>query len=274
MLKDYYEISDDVAKLDEAIADLDGYWKTLSMLYIKKLKLPTLNGIIITSWSKSVDLRLSNFCRDNGYNYLLLRHDKKPEKPPYPRGGYLVKISDLKKEAMKFLNLGRITIFLEPSDTFDNLYSALALFDNKEIILEVIGPGFDASDLQRGDVTPHEVIRFNTCEKHIVSRIILANDDKIYRDSVKKRYLKIAKRLRDLGMIDSLEDSTELDLAKKASRYLYENKHYYLLMNERRYRQIPDYYLNEILHYICSASDAMMKLNNFQIPLSYQWVIL
>jgi hypothetical protein len=115
MLKDYYEISDDVAKLDEAINDLDGYWKTLSMLYLKKLKLPTLNGIILTKWNEDVHLAVIDFCKKYGYDTLLLRSDKNPEKPPYPRGGYLVKIDEIKAEALKFFKLGRMLILLEPS---------------------------------------------------------------------------------------------------------------------------------------------------------------
>ena len=34
-----------------AIADLKGYWKFLSILYLKKVGLPVLNGIILTKLS-------------------------------------------------------------------------------------------------------------------------------------------------------------------------------------------------------------------------------
>lgn len=63
MLKDYYEICDDERKIDEALRDLRGYWKTLSILYLKKLKLPALDGIIVTRWSEFAYAAIIEFCK-------------------------------------------------------------------------------------------------------------------------------------------------------------------------------------------------------------------
>ena len=53
----------------------------------------------------------------------------------------------------------RTVFLLEPKSPFDDLYSLSMRFGDNEAEVEVVGPGFDASDLKRGDESPHELIR-------------------------------------------------------------------------------------------------------------------
>src|SRR5207253_7438575 len=52
----------------------------------------------------------------------------------------------------------RIVAVYEPADPLLNSYNLNLLFESPtKVCVEVLGPGFDASDLQRGDLSPHQV---------------------------------------------------------------------------------------------------------------------
>lgn len=278
-LKDYYRISNDQKEIDEAIRDLRGYWKTLGILYLKKLKLPSLNGVVIINLSDIVYNEIIKFCNKNSYNYLLLRHDKKPEKPPYPMGGYLVKIDKIKEEVRSYFNAGRIVILLEPSNFLDNLYSFNIRFESKKgsALIEIVGPGFDASDLQRGHTTPHESILINLTaleeyinkhdedfilNKAIESRYFLNRSR--YIQSVRDRYEKIGERLLKLGEIGE-DDYRRINKSEKirlVRNYLIEKNHKLLVNNDNIYRPISNKLLVKILEETYNLPKKLNQLIN------------
>jgi len=207
--------------LTAALQDLRGFWKFWSACLLQSCGLPTLQGIIVTR--KGAELRepLHRFLSELGATAALIRHDKRPEAPPVPRGGFLVR-EQLLSEAMHFFfDLDRIVAVYEPADPLLNGYNANFLFETKEeISVEVVGPGFDASDLQRGDLSPHESFSVSVEPEGIVSKIKLERrvDQSSYEKSVAARKVKIWEKLnsapakelavkirKDLGIPDDLE---------------------------------------------------------------------
>jgi hypothetical protein len=278
-MKSYYIVDEAAVDLDRIIVDLDGYWKFQSILYLKKLGLPVLDGIIVTRWNDEVYGALINFCKKNGWGALLMRHDKKPERPPYPMGGYLVTLKDIQTEALKYFKLGRILFFLEPCSSFDNSYNVNTLFKNDQsLLLEIVGPGFDASDLQRGHITPHEIIQIDKAMlktgmplsqsnfEQIIRRTLLVNK-RSYEKSVKQRYMKIAKRLKDHGKISFGErETSENDLIAIARAYLQDNCHKMLLLNENNYTPIPVHHLYKICSYMYNLPERLQHYVNHGLP--------
>lgn len=142
-----------------ALNDLEGYNKFMSVLYLCYLGLPTLPGVIVTNGSGFSAVQ--SYFANRGETHVLLRTDSRDETGVYPRGGNLIKITRILRESRKYLANGRILLLLAPRSRYDNLYSINALFtpDTDKIYLEIVGAGFDASDLNRGDISPHETIQ-------------------------------------------------------------------------------------------------------------------
>lgn len=253
-----YSLSDE--QIFSTLDLLNGYWKTVSILYLRLLRLPVLNGFVITKLNREVMNALNLFCMKYGYSELLLRHDRKPEIPTYPSGGYLVKFSELEKEIDKFLKDNRIVILLEPKSPYEDLYSVNILFDrdSEEILLEIVGPGFDASDLNRGHISPHEIIKANLykaiednyCPKPKNTFRTFLVDKTSYQTSVLSRKIKIGNRITKNKNIAS-KKIDDHNLIKLAEEYLTQNNHQLLLSHEDSYSQIPDDYLRQI--YSCIA---------------------
>jgi hypothetical protein len=278
-MKSYYIVDEATTDLDEIIIDLDGYWKFQSILYLKKLGLPILGGIIATRWNDEVHSAIVNLCKRKGWDVLLLRHDKKPESPPYPMGGYLVPLESLHKEASKYFELGRILFLLEPCSPFDNSYNINTLFENDQsLLLEIVGPGFDAGDIQRGHVTPHEMIQIDrttlktemptsrSAFEQVVKRAFITNQ-RSYEHSVRQRYIKIAKRLKDLGEVAFEEQETrEDDLVAMAKKYLQGNGYLMLSLNETSYTPIPIGYLYELCSHIHNLPERLQQYANRGLP--------
>jgi hypothetical protein len=271
-LNGYFELhslSDD--QIFSALDLLNGYWKTISILYLRLLRLPILNGLIITELNSEVMDALNLFCMKYGYIELLLRHDRRPEIPTYPSGGYLVKFSELEKEIDKFLKDNRIVILLEPKSPYEDLYSVNILFDrdSEEILLEIVGPGFDASDLNRGHISPHEIIKANLYKiiednyypkpKNTFRTFLV--DNARYQSSVFSRKIKIGNRITKNKNI-ALKKPSDHNLIKLAEEYLTQNNHQLLLSHEKSYSQIPDDYLRQIYSHVAHLPKRLKDIAN------------
>jgi hypothetical protein len=184
--------------LKAALLDLRGFWKLWSACLLTKCGLPTLDGVIVTGPYPELQEDVHRFLKTVGSAEALIRHDKRPEKPPYPRGGFLVG-EPLLHDAIKFFfSLSRIVAVYEKADPLLNMHNINLLFENeRDVSVEVVGPGFDASDLQRGDITPHEIFSISLSAEKVISRIKLVQrvDQAAYEESLTYRKDKIKKRL-------------------------------------------------------------------------------
>jgi len=168
-----------------------------------------------------MDVELRRFLHDVGSTVALIRHDKRPEAPPHPRGGFLVGKALLQETIEFFFALDRIVAVYEKADPLLNMHNINLMFENeREIRIEVVGPGFDASDLQRGDITPHESFSVSLSPEGAISDIKLVNrvDQTTYEEFVASRKDKLRKKLEsspspglarkireDLGIAENLD---------------------------------------------------------------------
>jgi hypothetical protein len=207
--------------LRAAVRDLRGFWKLWSACLLSDCGLPTLSGIIVTRSYPGLLSDLHLFLEAMGSTVALIRHDKRPEKPPYPRGGFLVGQALLEDTIGFFFGLDRIVAVYEKADPLLNLHNMNFLFESeRELWVEVVGPGFDASDLQRGEISPHETFSVSLSAQEAISKITLVRraDQKDYEESVRWRKDKIISKLdstptselagkirEDLGIPNDLE---------------------------------------------------------------------
>ncbi len=151
---------------------------------------------------------------ERGPAVALIRHDKRPESPPHPRGGFLVGETLLPEVIQYFIRLGRIVAVYEPSDPLLNGYNLNLLFESaSELVVEVLGPGFDASDLQRGDLSPHESwsVAVSSRKTILDMKLIHRTTEGSYKQSLQTRRQKIKRKL---------ESSPTPELARKIQKEL------------------------------------------------------
>lgn len=185
--------------LSAALRDLRGYWKFWSSCLLNNCGLPTARGIIITRTFPEMRNEFDQFLVETGSSAILIRHDKQTESPPYPRGGFLVGRELLFEAVNFFFTLDRIVAIYETVDPLLNKHNMNLLFESdQEVWVEVVGPGFDASDLQRGDITPHETFAVSLSAEGNISEIKLISrvDQTAYNESVQARKNKIQKKLQ------------------------------------------------------------------------------
>lgn len=259
-LNSYYLLKDSEQLVDEAISDLQGFSKTISILYLSKVNIPILKGIIITRWNMDVEKTIYDFCNKNNFPNLLLRHDKRPEIPPYPRGGYLVSIDNIKAESLKYFNENRIVIWLEPANYLVNLYSINIMFDANNYYWEVVGPGFDASDLQRGDQSPHEYITIDRYSGKILDRSVPGHNNEYYKNSVHYRLIKIGKKVMSSDSIDNDQ------YIEHTVKYLKEKNYTLLLENINNYKMIPCKFIKKVHSHTHNLPEKLEGLISVEYP--------
>jgi len=166
-------------------------------------------------------------------------------------GGYVVPMQDLQKEIEWYLQQDRIVMLLEPCSPFDNSYNVNTLFQTPTMVtLEIVGPGFDASDLQRGHLSPHEVIEIELGTLHYqvpITREILEESitkrDRIgehaYPASVRRRLWKIHRKfILKEKFFSANADLPDDEALSSVRQMLRTTGHTNLLEHERRYTPI------------------------------------
>jgi hypothetical protein len=187
--------------LDEGLRDLRGFWKLWSGCLLSKCGLPTLRGFILFVPHQGA----AHLIRKLGSTTVLLRHDKRLESPPHPRGGFLVGGKLIDETIKFFFDHDRIVGVYETADPLLNMYNLNLLFESdRDVCIEVVGPGFDASDLQRGDLSPHETfsVRISPAGEVSEVRLVRRVDQTTYEESVILRKDKIRKKLESAPSVD------------------------------------------------------------------------
>ena len=227
-------------EIDCAMQELYGYWKTTSILFLKKCSIPTLDMLIITKWCEESRKELECFSQYIGNSNFIFRHDKNPEIPNCPRGWFTINVKDDIKIIEKFLSLGRIVLLLSNAPFYNNGYNINAIYLNGRYVLEILGPGFDASDLQRGDQSPHQVIWLNEYFER-TDMFIISNEN--YKKSVVNRLKKIRIRIEESNYYKQLVLSNN----NSVIRYLKKYTNSLLVDNLEKYICIPSNLLQEVL---------------------------
>lgn len=180
--------------------------KISSYLELVRLGFPVLKSILITEIN---DLSNIKFIKDYfSSDFCTLRYQYICTCKSPIRGGNIIKINyDLLK---KEWNNSYYLWLLEPTNRTSNLYNINITYfpNNREIVLEILGKGFDISDLNRGDIYPHQIIKIGNIlfedlfeNKFKFSNNLICNAEE-YRVSIKKRI----KKLQDLNFNISIEN--------------------------------------------------------------------
>lgn len=233
--------------LREAVHSLNGYLKFASMVWIRALRQPILDGLIVQRWSVDADRALRDFCGRHDCDEFLLRIDTLNKRWSERRGGYIVPRSKAGTVVKELNKEGRIAAFLEPLSPFRDRYSVAAITDDGQeaMTVEVVGPGFDASDMLRSDSLPHERFEVFFAQPHRENvsaqrTYIICPED--YKRAVQERLIKIGARLRNPAYPRTLIGSTGIQrvrLAEQAVHYLKRTRQTALLNHLENYEPIP-----------------------------------
>jgi hypothetical protein len=148
----------------------------------------------------------------------------------------------------------RIAAFLEPLSPYRDRYCLAAITDEAQerMTVEVVGPGFDASDLLRSDTQPHE--RFEVSvplvsqqePAAIFAQRIYVMGSEEYKRSAEQRLVKIGARLKNPAHPEVILGSPSVQrsrLALDATDFLKRTRQTLLLKHVDAYEPVPRHLL-------------------------------
>src|SRR6266851_3410555 len=144
------------------LADLldifSGCWKCSSLLWMQLNGFPVLPGLILNRWDQETEASISRFSRERNFSELLVRIEKPGQRWTRRRGGYTIPLKGVQNLVQGLAREGMIAILLEPASPYSDFFSLTCVcdVDSGKVDIEVVGAGFDASDILRSDITPHE----------------------------------------------------------------------------------------------------------------------
>jgi len=251
-------------------------------------RFPTLSGLILGGWFPESQESIVRFCRQKNFSELLLRIEKPGQRWTRRRGGYTVPLKGVQNLVQGLAREGMIAILLEPASPYSDFFSLTCVcdVDSGKVDIEVVGAGFDASDILRSDITPHErfEIQFDdrlrapwdspklrSLRTHLV-------DEESYRASVRQRLVKIGARLHNPAFPEEqMQAGTPPfaleGLVQEATRYLRESGQTALLEHSDRYEPIPrqllDTFLNELLRLSKIVGESNVSWRAFSLAGSF-----
>jgi len=245
----------DSSNLLSALEPVRGCLKTTSMLWMRALGLPVLSGVVVSDWSQVSASAVRRFCRAHQFSALLLRIDKRDDRWTRRRGGYLIPLSLASATVKELRKEGRIAVLLEPASPYVDQYSMVGITipEQRKIVVEVVGPGFDASDILRGDIQAHERWDLGLTSE-LAERIHLTGPEE-YEKSVQARLAKIGARIKNPAFPDAVLQAHDVDKAKlrqAGTAFLRATNQVALLRNAKLYAPIPQKHLTSFARYVQS----------------------
>jgi len=235
---------------------------------------PVLPGLILNGWAIETETAVSKFCQARNYSELLLRIEKPGQRWTRRRGGYNIPISAVRSVVQDLAKEGMLALLLEPASPYSDLYSLTSVsdLDTGKVDIEVVGSGFDASDILRADFLPHERFEahfaprkegdlptngFQIKRVHVVGR----GD---YHASVHRRLEKIGAKLRNPAFPDELMGESvsrpeRERLAREATDFLRVSGQTTLLSHAEEYQPITTGLLNSYLE-LCMRLSEKIRL--------------
>ncbi|MBW1667013.1 MAG: hypothetical protein JRJ66_02950 [Deltaproteobacteria bacterium] len=119
-------------------------------------------------------------------------------------GGFPIRKPDIAKELAKFLFKEHYYPLFHPFvDRLRNIYSVGILIntDIDDLDIEILGKGFDASDLRLGHSVPHENLKLHRCGSSRAKRISLISQS-AYDKERERRKKKVNKMLKYIDFIN------------------------------------------------------------------------
>jgi hypothetical protein len=246
--------------LVDSLGVLLGCWKCSSMLWMQANGFPVLPGLILNGWEREIEAKLSRFCQENDFSELLVRIEKPGQRWTRRRGGYTIPVDKVRSQVEELASEGMITILLEPASPYLDEFSLTSVCDLEtgRLDVEVVGPGFDASDILRADILPHErfeVFLGKQGEKitalprlQIKRSHVVGPED--YKASVQERLVKIGARLRNVSFPDEVMSAVagpdQAVLIQEATHFL-QTSGQTTMLDHQEYEPIPSRLLNTFL---------------------------
>ena len=256
----------DRANLLPALESVRGCLKTTSMLWMRALGLPVLSGVVIAGWSEVSATAVQRFCKKNQFSNLLLRIDKRDDRWTRRRGGYIVSLSQIPQVVEELRKEGMLTLLLEPASPYGDQYSlaGITVPDQGRMIVEVVGPGFDASDILRSDLQAHERWEFDDMPMGMpprragapgsLARTKLVTPEQ-YAESVQQRLAKIGARTKNPAFPDTeLKGRTaaSAELIQRGTAFLKSTHQTTLLNHAKTYAPIQEKHLASFVRHVQS----------------------
>lgn len=255
-----------------AVRSLRGHMKVVSIIWMKTLGLPLLDGVVVRRWSREAYRAIINFCRRRAFSEVLVRIDKKGQRWTKERGGFVTPVTRLSKQVRELTEKHFISILLEPASPYEDAYSFGAVCDphRNRLAVEVVGPGFDASDILRSDIQPHE--RFEMPWLPMISgerapllaglrRTYLVRPE-MYIESVNERLSKISARIHDAESFGTPRPFVAGELEERrveAVRFLSSRARRPLLDHLNSYEPVSRQYLNGFVKGIVKLMTGLQK---------------
>ena len=211
---------------------------------------------------------------------LIIRVDYKNLPKRKVLGGFPLHRNDTVKEVSKFLVREKYYPVYHPFvNRLNNLYSVGILIEPKsnESYLEILGQGFDASDLRLGSSIPHQTLRLYHYE-FLKAETISIISPSSYKKERDRRKIKISKMLK---YTDFINKNNYLLSSLETFSSDNENQNALLSLIPEEFTPIPENMLKSLIEmtYVL-RSDVINKLpdsNNYIVSLSYvdrhEWVL-
>lgn len=132
------------------------YQRVISLATMIDRDLPVLQGYVTHTINEEVYAFLKGWMSENEMERLTAMFDSSHHADYIPPSQHptLEEVPHLNK----WLQGAQVAILMEENDPYQQSYSVLTAFGEDHLTLEVVGPGFEASDLTRGHIIPHEII--------------------------------------------------------------------------------------------------------------------
>src|SRR5260370_22256177 len=203
--------------LADSLAVLQGCWKCGSLIWMQSNGFPVIPGLILNTWTHETEAAVARFCRERNFSDLLLRIEKPGDRWTRRRGGYTIPLDKVRSQVEELASEGMITILLEPASPYLDTFSLTSVCDLEtgKLDVEVVGPGFDASDILRADILPHERFELLLGNREMKTRALSQLQIKRthlaeledYKASIQPLFVKIWARLRNPSFPDEDMDA-------------------------------------------------------------------
>lgn len=178
--------------------DHKDYPKLASIVRLREVGLPILPGFIIKEVTPEILDFASSWIAETSAKRLSFRFDS-PNPVDHKRLTLSNPTLEEFKEMAPLIAAPVIGLILAENDRFCQRHSVLTRFEKDCVRCEVVGPGFDAADLTRGRVSPHETFVIQRTDDdfgHIDIEEHRVVDEEVYKQSRVLRYCVIAAILK------------------------------------------------------------------------------
>ncbi|NPA98247.1 MAG: hypothetical protein GXO43_02610 [Crenarchaeota archaeon] len=263
----------DLSKVGESSPLLD-YLLRLKLLksyviaLLSSYKIPTPHTILIVDYDEAA---IRDVVRTLGLP-LLVRFDYTEFTTDKPVGGILIYNYDALLKLVRNSAQKHIYVLLsEPFSRFQNVYSANCLLTRggNEIVIEVVGRGFDLKDLRHGNIKPHEVMIIDITTGTVISRNIIGEEE--YRKSIEYRIDKVKKILtyEKLVNIEGRPLSLKELLSLKPPGNIYQSSTGKGLEIPERYTEMPHNVIEEMVSLLKEINSKVVP----RLPRSKTYVV-